>query len=288
MTSLTHGSDGPMTQPRRSVLYSPADQKRYLNDAVETDADAFIFDLEDSVPPTERTAARRNVREALADLQEEREIAVRVNGTGTEAFTSDVAAALTAGADAIVVPMVQSAEDVRQAWTALVDRTGDPPHLRIVIETPRGIYNGPDIARACRETGVVSLTFGFADYCKALGTPGTPDRVRERLELLTVELSSLADIDPVASVHLEVDEAGVRRVAERAREIGFVGMEAIHPDQLGAITDVFTPDEQEIREARRLVDAFDAAETDSLLVDDVFLDRATVDRYRRLLARAPE
>lgn len=274
---------------RRSALFTPADTAAMLRKAVDTDADAFVFDLEDSVPPDAKTSARENLRDVIPALQTDREVAVRVNGTATEEFEDDVAAALDAGADAIVLPMVSSGSDVREAWTALTAETDDPPPLRATIETPAGMHAGREIADACRETGVVSLSFGFADYCKAIAAPGTPDRVRERLELLTAEFAAIADVDPVASVHLDVDDdEGLRRVANRARETGFVGMTAIHPDQLSVINEVFTPDADELSQARRLVEAFDKSEKDALLVEDVFLDTATVDRYRRLLERAPE
>ncbi|MFC7157240.1 HpcH/HpaI aldolase/citrate lyase family protein [Halomarina halobia] len=276
-------------RPRRSALFTPADDVDMLYRAAETEADALIFDLEDAVPPDAKSAARENLRTVVPDLTADREIAVRVNARRTDYFAADVAAAVDAAADAVALPMVESAADVREAWAALTALTDDPPALRATIETPTGVHAGRDIAAACRETGTVSLAFGFADYCKAIGAPGTPDRVRERLELLTVEYAAMAGVDPVASVHLDVnDGSGLRRVAERARETGFVGMTAIHPAQLAVINEAFTPEEEELARAERLVEAFDASERDSLLVEGVFLDTATVDRYRRLLDRAPE
>lgn len=278
-----------MAEPRRSALYSPADDESLLQKASDTGADAFIFDLEDAVPRDAKAAARESVRTVVPSLDTDRELAVRVNAVRSDLFTEDVAAALDAGADAIVLPMVETASDVEAAWTAVTDRTDDPPRLRATIETPTGVHNGDAIAAACRNAGVESLSFGFADYCTALGTVGTPDALRQRLELKTAEFAAIAGVTPFTSVHLDVDdEAGLRRVAERARDLGFAGMTAIHPSQLSVINEVFTPDEEAIAEARRLVEAFDAAERDSLRVDGVFLDTATVDRYRRLLERAAE
>lgn len=282
-----------MTGPRRSALYTPADEERLLRKAVDTATDAFIFDLEDAVPGDAKAVARENLRSVIPTLDTDREVAVRVNGPKTDHFDADVAAAVDADADAVVVPMVETAADVEATWTALTDRaadrTGDSPALRLTIETPTGIHNGDAIAAACRNAAVEGLSFGFADYCKALGTVGTPDAVRQRLELKTTEIAAMAGVTPFASVHLDVDdEAGLRRVAERARDLGFAGMTAIHPDQLSVINEVFMPDEAAVAEARRLVEAFDAAERDSLRVDGVFLDTATVDRYRRLLERAGE
>lgn len=282
-----------MTGPRRSALYTPADEERLLGKAVDTAADAFIFDLEDAVPGDAKAVARENLRSVVPTLDTDREVAVRVNGPRTDHFDADVAAAVDAGADAVVVPMVEAPGDVEAAWTALADRSdgrsSDSPALRLTVETPTGIHNGDAIAAACREASVASLSFGFADYCTALGTVGTPDAVRQRLELKTAEIAAMAEVTPFASVHLDVDdEDGLRRVAQRARDLGFAGMTAIHPDQLSVVNEVFTPDEEAVAEARRLVEAFDAAERDSLRVDGVFLDTATVDRYRRLLERAEE
>ena len=276
-------------RPRRSALFTPADDVEMLRKALGTDADAFIFDLEDAVHPSRREAARENLRAFLPDLDVDREVAVRVNGRGTDDFPDDLKTAVEAGADAVALPMVESGRNVREAWAALSTLADDPPPLRVTVETPTGMHAGSEIAAACRETGVESLAFGFADYCKAIGSPGTPDRVRKRLELLTVEYASMAGVDPVASVHLDIgDEDGLRRVAERARATGFVGMTAIHPAQVGVINEAFTPPDDEVAQARRLVEAFDASERDSLEVEGVFLDTATVDRYRRLLERAPE
>lgn len=274
---------------RRSALFTPADDAEMLRKAVDTDADAFVFDLEDAVPADGKEAARANLREVVPGLDTDREVAVRVNAVGTEQFADDVDAAVDCGADAVALPMVESGADVRTVWSALTDRTDDPPRLRVTIETPTGMHAGTEIADACRESGAASLSFGFADYCKAVGAPGTPDRIRERLELLTVEFASMAGVDPVASVHLDIDDTdGLRTVATRARELGFVGMTAIHPAQVPVINEVFAPDEAELAQARRLVEAFDESDRDSLRVEGVFLDTATVDRYRRLLDRAEE
>lgn len=275
-------------RPRRSALFTPADDADMLRKAAGTEADALIFDLEDAVPPDAKETARENLRTAVPDLDLDREVAVRVNARGSGEFAADVAAAIEAGADALVLPMVESGAEIRDAWSALTALAADPPPLRTIVETPTGMHVGAEIAAACRETDTVSLGFGFADYCKAIGAPGTPDRVRRRLELLTVEYAAMGGVDPVASVHLDVDdEAGLRRVAERARETGFLGMTAIHPGQIETINEAFTPEAEELAQARRLVEAFDESQKDSLLVEGVFLDTATVDRYRRLLERAP-
>lgn len=278
-----------MSRSRRSALFTPADDAEMLRKAVRTEADAFIFDLEDAVHPAKRESSRENLRSIVPDLDIEREVAIRINGWGTDDFSLDLATAIEVGADAVALPMVESGRDVREAWATMRTLAADPPTLRVTVETPTGMHAGDDVAAACRETGVTSLAFGFADYCKTIGSPGTPDRVRKRLELLTVEYAAMGGVDPVSSVYLDIDDkTGLRRVAERARETGFVGMTAIHPAQITIINEAFTPSQDEIELARRLVDAFDASEKDALHVEGVFLDTATIDRYRQLLERVPE
>jgi citrate lyase subunit beta/citryl-CoA lyase len=268
----------------RSALFTPADDIEMLEKALRTQADRFIFDLEDAVHPSQRELARKNLRRFIPEQDENREIAVRVNPRTSSDFSADLTTAVDAGVDAVLLPMVECAEDVREAWTALSTLSREPPILRVLIETPTGMHSGPDIVTTFLDTGVVSLGFGFADYCKAIQSPGTPDFVRQRLELLTVELAAIGGVEAVSSVHLDIgDKSGLREVANRARSIGFSGMTAIHPDQIEVINEAFTPSEQEIDQAKRLVEAFDATDRDSIEIEGIFLDTATVDRYRILL-----
>lgn len=270
----------------RSALFTPADKISLLHKALKTQADRFIFDLEDAVHPSRRELARENLRQFIPEQDEEREIAVRVNPRTSSDFSEDLTAAVDAKADAVVLPMVECAEDVHEAWNALSTDAKRPPKLRVLIETPTGMHSGQDIANSFSDTDVVSLGFGFADYCKAIQSPGTPDLVRQRLELLTAELAAIGGVNAISSVHLDIgDKNGLREVANRARSIGFTGMTAIHPDQIEVINKAFTPSEEEIILAKRLVEAFDATDRDSLEVEGIFLDTATVDRYRGLIDR---
>ncbi len=147
-----------------------------------------------------------------------------------------------------------------------------------------------DIAR-CAATldSVTGFSYGFGDYTKAIGATGRPDSVRDRLAHTTVEAAAIGGLDPLASVYQDFrDEDGLRASAERAEEIGFVGMKAIHPGQIETLNSVFTPTAEDVERARTFVETFDGDERDSLVVDGVFLDTAIVDQYRTILDRNEE
>jgi citrate lyase subunit beta/citryl-CoA lyase len=285
---------------RRSALFTPADDAGMLRKAATTEADGLIFDLEDAVPEDAKVDARENIEDVIPSTEfGDKEVAVRINAVDSEAggnyWEADLELAVEAGADAVCVPMVEHPNEVRRVRDALVDLTdatdktdltGEKPAIRLGIESPAGLFAGADIARSGAEIGAVSLSFGVADYCRALGTPSISGRVRAQLEFLVSSYAALGGLEAFASVSLDLDdEEALRRTAERAREVGFGGMAAIHPGQLSVINEVFTPSDEEVQRAKRLVSAFDDAEKDSLVVEGVFLDTATAERYRELVER---
>jgi citrate lyase subunit beta/citryl-CoA lyase len=134
---------------------------------------------------------------------------------------------------------------------------------------------------------VTALSFGIGDYARATGGVPTSERIREFLSHRVVACAAIGGLQPISSVYPDVgDETGLRRVAERAREVGFVGQSVIHPAQVAVVNETFTPSEETVARVRTLVAAYDDAERGALVHDGVFLDEALVERYRRLLARA--
>lgn len=282
-----------MRPQRRSALYTPADDQEMMRKTFNSVADGVVFDLEDAVPDDAKADARMNLQTIVqsADVNSDSdddtmEVATRINGLETDHWETDLSAAVEAGVDAVCIPMVEHPDEVQRVHTTLTELSDDPPGIRIGIESPAGLFGGTEIARTGQTTGAVSLSFGVADYCRELGTPGISDRIRASLEFLTSSYAALGDLEAFASVYLDLDdETGLRHAAERAREVGFVGMMAIHPKQLPVINEVFTPSEEEVEQARQLVIAFDESDRDSLVVDGVFLDTATADRYRDIVER---
>ena len=279
-----------MTAPiARSALYTPAEDPEMVRKAATTAADMAILDLEDSVGPDAKPAAREHLRTVVPETDfGAKQVAARINALDTEWWLDDLEAAVAAGVDQVKVPKVEGVGDVRLVVEALRHLGADPPTVALGLETPRGLYAGPAIAEAARDLPEVrALGYGYADYSRAIGAPELLPRVRDFLAEHVIGFAALGGLDPIASTHLDLDdEAGLREAAASAAELGYVGMSAIHPAQVPVINEAFTPSEERVDRARRLVEAFDASDADSMVVEGVFLDVPIAERYRGLLERA--
>lgn len=277
-----------MTMHTRSNLFTPADSPDMMEKAANTAADGLIFDLEDAVPTSKKEEARENLQKALTEVEfGQKRVATRINSLDTDYWLKDLEAAVTAGVDAISVPKIETAQDVYVVSETLSQLSEDPPTVSLGLENPTGVFNGKEIAQAAAtDSNVTQIGFGIADYCRSIGAPEITPRVRDFLSHLVIGYATMANLSASASTHLDInDDEGLRERAERARELGYTHMSAIHPRQIEIINEVFTPDEEQVDFAKKLVDEFDASEKDSLVVDGVFLDTATVDRYRDIIQR---
>lgn len=281
---------------RRSLLYTPADDADMMRKAATTQADALAFDLEDAVPADRLPDARENLQAVVPDLETDAEIGVRVNAIESVAWPNDVAAAVKANVDAVLVPKVKSPADASSIVNALraaiastkCSEERDMPAVRLAVETPTGLLSLPEIAARGRELQhVIGLSFGLADYCRALGAPEPTEAVRERLAFRVASVAAGNELYAFASAHLDVDDTErLRQIAENARTLGFEGMGAIHPDQLPVINEAFTPDPDRVARSRRLVAAYEDADRDAIRVEGAFLDDATVAWHRAQIERA--
>mgnify|MGYP001093195078 CR=1 FL=1 len=164
-------------RPRRSVLYMPGSNARALEKAKSLPADGLIFDLEDAVAPDAKASAREQVCAAVrAGGYGPRETVIRVNGLATPWGHADLTAAATAGADAVLIPKVESADAVRQAL-AVLDGAGGPPDLPVwcMMETPRAMLRAEEIAGAHPRVGC--LVMGTSDLAKELHAAHTVERL---------------------------------------------------------------------------------------------------------------
>ncbi|NHN61677.1 MULTISPECIES: CoA ester lyase [Halorussus] len=274
---------------RRSFLFTPGDKPELLEKAAGTNADALIFDFEDAVPRSRKEEARENVQTVLSEVDfGEKEICVRINGLATPYWLADLEAAIEAGVHTIKLPMIESPQEVVTAVEAANQLTDDLPEFCVVMETPDGILSGKDIATTCRDVPQVTmLSFGLGDYCRTIGAPGvTPDSVRDFLSHLVTAYASIGDLQPLGAVHSDIDDLdGQRASAEQFYELGYVGQAAIHPDQIDIVNEAYTPGDDLVERARHLIDEYEAVETDSIVIDGVFLDTAVVERYRNILRR---
>lgn len=276
---------------RRSLLYTPADNRSMMERGAETAADAIIFDLEDAIPDDAVSAARDRIVGVVAENDfGEIEICVRINGLQTGTWLEDTLAAVEAGVDMVVLPMVEQPTHLETAVRVAADAPGPTPEFVPTVETPQGVANADAIAKAARTLPpVTGFSFGFGDYTNAVGATGRPERLRDELEQVTVRAAALGGLAPLATVYQDyADEEGLREAARQARAIGFVGQKAIHPSQIEILNEMFTPSSEEVQQAQRFVDAFESADRDSIVVDGTFLDTAIVEQYRTVIARDEE
>lgn len=279
------------TRPRRSVLYMPGSNARALEKGRGLPADGLILDLEDAVAPDSKPQARTTIREALAaGGYGGRELVIRTNGLNTPWGYEDLAMAAASGADAVLLPKVESADAVRQA-EAILRANGAPEEQRIwcMMETPLGILNVKEIAGATPRLG--ALVMGTSDLAKDLHAAHTPDRLPMLtslgLCLLAARAYGLAILD---GVHLDLnDEEGFAASCRQGRELGFDGKTLIHPKTIAACNAAFAPAEEEIAYARRIIDAHAeaaAAGKGVVLVDGKLVENLHVENARRLVALA--
>ena len=271
--------------PRRSVLFSPGDQPELLRKAPASGADTLVADLEDAVAPAAKAEAREATAGVLADpsFDPDAEVCVRVTGTET---ANDVAALAETDAqpDAVMVPKVERAAQVRETADTLADHGYRLPILAL-IETARGVLNAPAVAD-CGPTD--ALLFGAEDLTADLGATRSEDgRETSYARQRVVTAATAAGIDAIDTVYTAFDdEAGLREATHRATRLGYDGKMAIHPAQVGPINEAFTPDEDAVRWAERVLTARNQTDSGVFEVDGEMIDAPLVTRAERIRSRA--
>lgn len=273
-----------IARPLRSVLYIPGSKPRALDKARGLPVDAIIFDLEDAVAPEEKDAARATLDEALqTGGYGARMKIVRINGLDTAWGRDDARAAVTMGADAILLPKVSTPADL----DALAAITGDIP-LWAMMETALGMLNAPRIATHPKLSGMV---MGTNDLAKELQTRARPDRLPLHtglgLCLLAARAHGLAIIDGVYNAFR--DEAGLQAECDQGRDMGFDGKTLIHPAQIAIANAAFSPSQGDIDLARRQIEAYQAAEASGqgvAVVDGRIVENLHIVTARETLAKA--
>lgn len=246
-------------RPFRSVLYIPAANARAMEKAASMPVDAIIFDLEDAVAPDAKAEARELLAHALGRHDYgARSLLLRINGFDTDYAADDLAAIVELKADAVLLPKVNSAADVVRLDKALGDTD---LAIWAMMETPMGILNAAEIARAPRMAGFV---MGTNDLAKELTSRNRADRMPMQaslqIALLAARAAGIVAIDGVYNAFK--DEEGLRRECDDGRDMGFDGKSLIHPAQVAVTNAVFAPTQTEIDLARRQIAAFRAAQAE--------------------------
>lgn len=275
----------------RSVLYVPATNARALEKARTLPVDAVIIDLEDAVAPDAKPSARARACEAArARAYPGRTLAIRINGLGSQWHEQDLEAVAAAGPDAIVVPKINSAEEVESLERAL-ERLGAPAATRLwaMLETPAAILRCAEIAAAGTRLRV--LVMGTNDLLAELRAEDAPDRGPLELSLMLCVLAARAGRRTILDgVYNDVrDLAGLEAECRAGRRLGFDGKTLIHPAQVDVCNRVFSPSAREVEQARRVIAAFEqAADAGSgvALLDGRLIEQLHVETARRVLDRA--
>ena len=248
------------SRPRRSVLYMPGANTRALEKAKSLPADSLILDLEDAVAPDAKAQARENIRAALATGFGHREAVVRINGLNTQWGLDDLKAFADTKADAILLPKVESASQIREV-ASLLKQFNPVSTMKIwaMIETPLAIFKLPEIASS--HPMLEALVLGTSDLVKDLHARHTPSRVETQTALsLSVLAARAHQLCVLDGVHLSLDdEDGLRQSCIQGRDMGFDGKTLIHPSQIALANQIFGPSLEEIDEARQRITAYEAA-----------------------------
>jgi citrate lyase subunit beta/citryl-CoA lyase len=282
----------------RTMLFTPANHARRMEKTRDLPVDAVILDLEDAVAIAEKPAARATARAWLAQSRGRRRAFVRINGLRTPFALGDMEGVVGPGLDGIVLPKTESAADVLTADFIISsyerDRGMTPGTVEImpILETARGVELVAEIARATPR--VKKLSFGGGDFSLDTRTPWSHENPLLLWARAQVAIASRsAELEPpIDSVFPRLeDEAGLRRDAGEARNMGYQGKMVIHPSQVDIVNATFTPSREEVASATEICDAFDEAERNgsaAIVVKGVFVDYPIVYRARHILETARE
>ena len=269
----------------RSALFVPLADERFLAKAHERGADALLLDLEDSVPPAQKVAARARVPEAVRQLAARgATVMVRVNSL-PEWFADDLKAVAQTSATAVFLPKVESGAQVLDAERHLGSSAAQ---LVAMLESPAAVLDAVAIARA--GTRLAGLVFGSEDYCGALGIASGAASLDWPAQLVATAarargLAAFGQPGPVAEI---ADMGAYAKLLERAKAMGFTGTLCIHPKQVAVANRIYSSSPEEIALAREIISAFEVSLREgkgAFALHGRMIDAPIVDQARATLAR---
>ncbi len=274
----------------RSLLYTPADRpERYTKAWREGAADAVCADLEDAVAPERKDAARQMAVDALREVPASRSKAlraVRVNPIGSPHHEADVANALAAGCDLLVVPKCEDAEPLARLCARVEREAAGPTRVVAILETARGVVNAREL---CAAGGVAAVCFGAEDLAADAGLQRSEGNTEVTAARQWVALcAAAARVHAIDMITADVKDVGrVEREAREARAWGYRGKMLIHPAQVAPVHAAFRPSEAEAAWARKVLAAVEAAHVGAggvVVVDGRMVDVPVIEQARRVVA----
>ena len=276
-----------MERLRRSRIYLPGNRPRMIQKGPHLGADAVILDLEDSVSPEEKDAARILVARAIETINfGSSEVMVRINPIHAGGLV-DLPVILAAGPDSIVVPKCERRDDVLAVEAVINENApAKPVAILPMIETAKGILNVYEVASA--SPMVDAITFGGEDFTQDIGAT----RTKEGREIfwgrsMLVIAAKAAGVQALDTVFSDLkDEEGLRRDTREIKEMGFDGRAAVHPAQIEIIHDVFTPSPEEIQHALNVIRAAEKARQEGrgvAVVKGKMIDKPIIQRAEKIM-----
>lgn len=281
---------------RRALLYMPGDDRRKIEKATTLGVDSICMDMEDGVAANKKAEARAVIAEAMKGLDfGKSERCIRINQIGSGLEKRDLVAALATNPDTIVVPKIETADQVK--WVSEHIETYElssklnigSVRLLVGVETAKGILNLKEIAEADKR--LEAIIFGGEDYAASVGAVRTKDATEllyaRQAVVTTCAANDLQAID-IVFINFK-DPEGLRVEAEQGARFGFSGKQIIHPNQVQVTQEAFTPSAVAIEYAKRIVESFEASQKEgrgAYALDGKMIDMPLLKNAQKVLDRA--
>ncbi len=281
---------------RRALLYMPGDDRRKIEKSTTLGVDCICMDMEDGVAMTRKVDARSVIAQAMKDLNfGSSERCIRINGIGSGLESFDLVAALSAYPDSIVVPKIESTEQVKwvteriEAFEQSSNLKSGSIRLLVGVETAKGVLNLKEIAES--DQRLEAIIFGAEDFAASIGAKRTNDATEVLYARQAVVTACAAnDLQAIDMVFIDFrDNEGLRVEAEQGAGFGFSGKQIIHPNQVAIVQDAYTPSADAIEYAKRIIESFETSQSEgkgAYALDGKMIDLPLLKNAQKVLDRA--
>ena len=271
-------------RPRRSFIFTPGLKPEMFPKALASGTDIVCIELEDGIAPKDKAKARQKALALFKTPQADDgvERVLRINSMRERFGMEDVNAIISTKTPppALMMPKVRTPDEV-VLLDQLLTEAGHITRLHVIIETNEGLEAAYDIAK-CSDR-IDALFFGGVDMAAELRCPNTFESLiyaRSRV----VHASASAGLDVLDVPYLDLDDLqGMKKEAERVRDLGFTGKGSIHPKQIAALNEVFTPSKEKISRARSVISEFEAADTGLVVIDGKLVEKPVLREMYRIV-----
>jgi len=281
---------------RRALLYMPGDDRRKIEKSTTLGVDSICMDMEDGTAVSKKVEAREIIAQAMKELDfGNSERCIRINNIGSGLEQLDLIAALAAQPDSIVVPKIETAEQVKwvseQIESYELESKLNLGSIRLLIgvETAKGILNLRGIAEADKR--LEAIIFGGEDFAASIGavrTKAANELIYARQAIVTACAAN--DLQAIDIVFIDFkDNEGLRVEAEQGAGFGFSGKQIIHPNQVQVTQEAFTPSASAIAYAKRIVESFESSQKEgkgAYALDGKMIDMPLLKNAQKVLERA--